>query len=84
MNLICGEPVGFRRGKHSAALLHNSNEDVRMVVRGDDVVCLSDDDGLNHIDTLTLDLGDSDAKSLLLLNRVFGVWDRSNWAVLGH
>ena len=53
-----------------------------MVVRGDDVVCLSDDDGLNHINTL-------------LWIRRFGreksvvepcVWSlgRSNWALLGH
>ena len=31
--------------KHSAADFHNSNEDVRMAVHGDDFVCLSDDDG---------------------------------------
>ena len=47
-------------------------------------MCLSDDDGLTHIDSLlkskytaedmeTLGFGDSDAKSLLLLNRVFRV-----------
>ena len=47
-------------------------------------VCLSDDEGLKHIDKplkskytakdmLTLGLGDSDVKSLLLLNRVFRV-----------
>ena len=70
--------------KHSAALFHNSNLDVRMVVHGDDFVCLSDDDGLNHIDTLlkstkkkkdmgTLGFEDSDAKRLLLWNRVFRV-----------
>ena len=51
-------------------------------VHGDDFVCLSDDDGLKHIDNLlkskytakymgTLEFEDSDVKSLLLLNRVF-------------
>ena len=50
----------------------------------DDFVCLSDDDGLKHIDSLpkskytakdmgTLGFEDSDVKSLLLLNRVFRV-----------
>ena len=36
VNLICGELGGFRRGKHSAALFHNPNQDVRMAVHGDD------------------------------------------------
>ena len=55
-----------------------------MAVHGDDFVCLSDDDGLKHIDSLlkskytakdmgTLGFGDSDVKSLLLLNGVFRV-----------
>ena len=44
VSLICGEFGGFRRGKHSAALFHNSKEDVRMAVHDDDIVCLSDDD----------------------------------------
>ena len=55
-----------------------------MAVRSDDFVCLSDDDGLKHIDSLfkskytaknmgTLGFEDSDVKSLLLLNRVFRV-----------
>ena len=52
VNLICGELRGFRRGKHSAALFHNPNQDVRMAVHGDDFVCLSDDGGLKHIDSL--------------------------------
>ena len=84
MNLICGELGGFRRGKHSAALFRTPNQDVRMAVHGDDFVCLSDDDGLKHIDSLlkpkytakdmgTLGFGDSDVKSILLLNRVFRV-----------
>ena len=79
VNLICGELGGFRRGKHRAALFHNPNQDVRMAVRGDDFVCLSE-----HIDSLlkfkytAKDMGtpgfeDSDVKSLLLLNRVFRV-----------
>ena len=70
--------------EHSAALSHNSNEDVRVAVHGDVFVCLSDDDGLNYIDKLlkskytakdmgTLGFDDSDVKSLLLLNRVFRV-----------
>ena len=53
-------------------------------MHGDDFVCLSDDDGLKHIDSLlkskytakdmgTLGFEDSDVKSLLLLNRVFRV-----------
>ena len=81
VNLVFGELGGFRRGKHSAALFHNPIQDVRMAVHGDDFVCLSGDDGLEHIDSLltskytakdmgTLGFEDSDAKSLLLLNRV--------------
>ena len=84
VSLICGELGGFRRGKHSAALFHNPNQDVRMAVHGDDFVRLSDDDGLKHIDSLlkskytakdmgTLGFEDLDVKSLLLLNREFGV-----------
>ena len=84
VNMIFGELGGFRRGKHSAALFHNPIQDVRMAVHGDDFVCLSDDDGLKHIDSLlkskytakdvgTLGFEDSDAKSLLFLNRVFRV-----------
>ena len=38
VNLICGELGGFRRGKHSASLFHNPNQDVRMAVHGDDFV----------------------------------------------
>ena len=76
VNLICVELVGgFRRGKHSAALFHNPNGDVRMAVHGDDFVCLSDDGGLKHIDGLlkskytakgmgTLGFEDSDMKNL--------------------
>ena len=52
VNLICGESGGFPRGKHSAALFHIPNQDVRMTVHGDDFVCLSDDDGFKHIDSL--------------------------------
>ena len=37
-NLFCGESGGFRIGKHSAALFHKSNTDVRMFVRGFDLV----------------------------------------------
>ena len=78
VNLMCGELGGFPRGKHSAALFHNPNQDVRMAVHGDDFVCLSGDDGLKHIDSLlkskytaedmrTLVFEDSGVKSLLLL-----------------
>ena len=84
VNLICGESGGFRRRKHSAALFHNPNQDVSMAVHGDDFVCLSDDDGLKHIDSLlkskytardmgSLGFEDSDVKSHLLLNREFRV-----------
>ena len=84
VNLICGESGGFRRGKHSAALFHNPNQDVRKAVHDDDFVCVSDDDELKHIDSLlkskytakdmeTLGFDDSDVKSLLWLNRVFRV-----------
>ena len=48
VTLICGEVGGFRRGKHSVAVFHNANEDVRMAVHEDYFVCLSDDDGLKH------------------------------------
>ena len=55
-----------------------------IAVQGDDFVCLSDNDGLKHIDSLlkskytakemgTLGFEDSDVKSFLLLNRVFRV-----------
>ena len=40
VNLICGELGGFRRGKHSAELFHNSNQDVRMAVHGGDFFCV--------------------------------------------
>ena len=92
VTLICGElelsrrgkHSAARRGKHSAAVFHNPNEDVRMAVHGDDFVCLSDDDGLKHIDKIlkskytTKDMGtlgfeESEVKSLLLLNPVFRV-----------
>ena len=53
-------------------------------MHADDFVCLSDDDGLKHIDSLpqskytardmgTVGFEDSDVKSLLLLNHVFRV-----------
>ena len=62
-------------GKHGASLFFNPKEDVRMAVRGNDFVCLSDDEGLKHIDKLlkskytakqlgTLLFEDSYAKSL--------------------
>ena len=52
VNLICGELGNFRRGKHSAALFHNPNQYVSIAVHGDGFLCLSDGDGLEHIDVL--------------------------------
>ena len=81
VTLICRGVGRFRRGKHSAALFHHPNEDVEIAIHGDDCVCLSDDDGLKHIDIFsnpstqrkdmgTLGFEGSNVKSLLLLNRV--------------
>ena len=64
-------------------------------MHGDDFVCLSDGDGLQHIDKLlkskytakdmeTVRFADSDVKRLLLLNRVFGVGTDQSGKVLGH
>ena len=64
-------------------------------MHGDDFVCLSEDDGLKHIDSLliskyaakdmgTLRFEDSDVESLLLLNRVFRVGDDQTGTVPGH
>ena len=55
MNLICGELGGFRRGRHSAALFYNPNEDARMAVHGDDFVCLSDDGLKLSVESCKLD-----------------------------
>ena len=84
VNLICGELGGFQRGKHSAPLFHNSNEDVMMAVHGSESVCLSGGGGLKHFDKLLkskytakdmgiLGLEDSDVKSVLLWKPVFRV-----------
>ena len=73
VDLMCGELGGFQRGKHSAALFQ---------CMATIFECLSDDDGLKHIDSCfkskytakdmgTLGFEDSDVRSLLLLNRVF-------------
>ena len=95
VNLICGELGGFRRGKHSAALFHNPNHDVRIAVHGDDFVCLSDDDGLKHIDSLlkskytAKDMGSTwirrfrHEKSAVVESSI-QTWSRSNWTVPGH
>ena len=83
MNLICGYFGGFQRGKHSAALLQSESRCEKWQCTAT-TVCLSDDDGVKHIDSLlkskytakdmgTLGFEDSDVKSLLLLNRVFKV-----------
>ena len=34
---ICGESGSFRRGKHSAALFHNPNQDVRSAMQDDNL-----------------------------------------------
>ena len=60
----------------NTALFHNPNQDVRLAVHGDDFVCLSEDDGLKHIDSLlkskytakdmeTFGFEDSDVKSCI-------------------
>ena len=88
-----GEGGGSRRGKHTAALFHTATLDVRMAVRGDDFVWLSDESGLNYIDSLL--------KSKILSKRHGNTWirrfrredpsvvepcvqsqDRSNWTFL--
>ena len=95
VNLTCGEFGGFRRGKHSSALFHNPNEDVRMAVHGDDSVCLSDDDGLKHIDKTSQIQIHSERHGNTWIRRfrrekssVFEPsvwsWERSNWIVLGY
>ena len=53
-NRICGESGSFRRGKHSAALFHNPNQDVAWQMQGDNFECLLDDGGLKHIHTLLI------------------------------
>ena len=63
----------------------NPNQHVRMAVHGDDLVCLSDGDGLKHIDSLlkskytakdmgTLRFDDSDVKKLLLFKKKVSSW----------
>ena len=95
VNLIYAESGGFRRGKHSAALFFNPKDDVRMAVHGNDFVFLSDDEGLKHIDKLLKSkytaktwerfvLDDSDAISILLMNRVFRVGTDQRGQKLGH
>ena len=72
-----------------------SLQDIKMLVRGDDFVCLSDEDGLKHFDSLlkskytakdmgTLGFEDSDVKSLLLLNLCIESWSWSDWTILGY
>ena len=95
VTLICGELGGFRRGKHSAALFHNANEDVRMALHGEDFVCLSDDDGLNQIDKRLESKYTGKRHGNTGIRRVScekssvvkpcdRSWDRSDWTVLGH
>ena len=85
VSLICGELGGFRRGKPQCSIVPQSESNCENGrCHGHDFVCLSDDDGLKHTDSLlkskytakdtgTLGVEDSDVKSLLLLNRVFRV-----------
>ena len=83
VNFICGESGGFRRGKHSAALFHNPNQDVRMAVHGDGFVCffqtmMDSNTSIVFSNPNTQrktweGFEDSDVKSYLLLNRVFRV-----------
>ena len=83
VNLIGGESGGFRRGKHSAAMFHNSNQDVRMAVCSDDFVSFFvrrrgesvtsahfSESKCTAKDMETLRFEDWDAKSLQLMNRV--------------
>ena len=74
-------------------MFHNAKFDV--TVHGDDFVCLADEDGLTHIDSLleskyaakdmgSLGLKDSDATRLLLVQPCVHSWDRSKWTTLGH
>ena len=95
VNLICGELGGFGRGKHSAALFHNPIQVVRMAVHGDDFVCLSDDDGFKHIDSLlkskytandmgTLGFEDSDVKKSSIVESGIQSGSWSNWTVPGY
>ena len=85
VNLICGELGDFRRGKNSAALFHNPNQYVRMAMRGDGFMCLSDDDVLQHIDGLfkskytakdigTLGFEDSDVKRCSIVESKIQSW----------
>ena len=72
----------FVRGKHNAALFYSAQMDARMVVHGDDFLCLADDDGLQHVDDklrsryTVKDLGtlgpdEKDVRKLNVLNRTF-------------
>ena len=67
VNQICGELGGFRRGKHSAALFHNPNQDVRMSVHGDDFVCLSDDVGTKEMGLIESESEDAEKSWLCMV-----------------
>ena len=84
---------GSEEAKHSAVLFHYSNKDVRMALHGDDFACLSDEDGLSHINPLleseytakgmgTPGFQDSDAKRLPVVEPCVSCRDRSKWTVL--
>ena len=83
VNLICGELGGFRRCKQRSIVPQSESRCEKCIARRR-LVCLSDDDGPKHVDSIlksrytvkvmgTLGFEDSDVKSFLLLNRVFRV-----------
>ena len=70
-------------------------QDVRMAVHGDDFVCLSDDDGRKHSDSLLKSTHTNKRHGNTWIRR-FGCekssvvetsvqsWDRTNWTILGN
>ena len=95
VNLLCGEIGEFWRGKHSATLFHNPNQDVRMAVHGDDFVCLSDDVGLKRhrqsskIQTHSERQGNTwirrfKREKSSIVESCIQSWSRSNWTVTGY
>ena len=82
VNLISRHLGSFRVGKHSEAWFHNPNQDVRMTVHGDDFVFVKRwwtqthrqfSQLQIHFEDRTLGFENSDAKILLLLNRLLRV-----------
>ena len=94
-NVVCGELGGFRSGKHSAALFHNTTLDVRMAVHRDDFECLSDEDGLNNMEPLfeskytakdmgTLGFERFSCEACSVVEPSVQSWNRSYWTTLGR